>query len=130
MSKSDGNSADAPRTRILLVEDEFLLGVMLEDDLTSEGFSVLGPVATLADALQIAATEEFALALLDVNLRGEHVYPVADCLAARGIPFILLSGYGEAQLPQRLRDCCKLTKPCDLTVLRQHIHRLIGAGSA
>ena len=84
---------------VLVVEDEFLLALDLELILERHGFRVLGPAATVAEALRLleqGATPD--VALLDVNLKGETVTPVAEALRARGVPFVLASAYDRAQL--------------------------------
>ena len=74
--------------RVLLVEDENLVAILLEDMLAELGHSVVGPVARLNKALEMAQREAIDLAILYVNINGEQVYPVAEALAARGIPFV------------------------------------------
>ena len=85
--------------RVLVVEDEMLVALLIEDLLTDLGCIVLGPFNTVAKALRAALMEGFDLALLDVNVAGEKIFPVADALAARHIPFLLMSGYGENAIP-------------------------------
>jgi DNA-binding response OmpR family regulator len=102
---------------ILLVEDEFLLALQLEELLQSRGGMVLGPFRTLDDAMQAARREEFDFAILDVNLNGTMVYPLADDLLARSVPFLLLSGYSPSNLPERFRAVTRLNKPCDPELL-------------
>jgi CheY-like chemotaxis protein len=80
---------------ILLVEDEFLVAMLASDTLADEGAVVLGPAATLAQALALVKQETIDLAVLDVNLNGERSEPVADALTARRIPFVVLTGYGQ-----------------------------------
>ncbi len=98
---------------ILLVEDEFLLALQLEELLESRGASVHGPYRTLDDALKAAQSEDFDFAILDINLNGTMVYPVADHLLARRTPFLFLTGYSQANLPERFRAVTRLNKPCD-----------------
>ena len=113
--------------RILIVEDEFLVGLLLEEDLRSAGCSIVGPFSTLEVATQASRRERFDLAILDINLNGDMVYPLADELSARGIPFIFLSGYISANLPERFRQSPQLAKPHDpaalLTKLRAAVSR-------
>ena len=85
--------------RVLIVEDELLVALMLEDFLCDFGCDVVGPCGTVENALHAVRTEELDLAVLDVNLAGERVYPVAEALAERHIPFLFLSGYGEDAIP-------------------------------
>jgi DNA-binding response OmpR family regulator len=98
---------------VLLVEDEFLLALQLEELLQSRGGTVLGPYRRLEDALKAAQRADFDFAILDINLNGTMVYPLADHLLARGVPFLFLTGYSQANLPERFRDVTRLNKPCD-----------------
>jgi DNA-binding response OmpR family regulator len=109
--------------RILLVEDEFLTAALLGDELAEAGFRIVGPFGTLASARAAAGTEDFDLALLDVNLRGELVYPLAEDLVAHGVPVVLVSGYTAADLPAALRGLPRLSKPHDSDALVRTIER-------
>jgi CheY-like chemotaxis protein len=80
--------------RILVVEDEVLALMMLESLLADSGYTVVGPAGTVMKALTLIEAEPIDGALLDVNLGGELVYPVADALAARSVPFAFVTGYG------------------------------------
>lgn len=84
--------------RILVVEDEALIAVMVEDMLSEMGSIVVGPAATIEQALALARAEEIDGAVLDVNVRGERIDPVADALAERGVPMLFATGYGEVRL--------------------------------
>lgn len=97
--------------RVLLVEDEAIIAIMLEDMLADLGCEVIGPAASIAEAAQLATSEVLGGAFLDVNLGGESVYPVADLLVARGIPFVFVSGYGPAGIAARYSDAIVLSKP-------------------
>lgn len=97
--------------RVLVVEDEMLVALLIEDMLADLGCIILGPFNTVAKALQAAATGGIDLALLDVNIGGEKVYPVADALAERRIPFLFLSGYGETAIPPGHPDWRVCSKP-------------------
>ena len=85
--------------RVLVVEDEVLVSMLVEDELRDAGAEVLGPVPTLGGALRLveaaAADGGISAAVLDINLDGRHVGPVADRLAALGVPFVFTTGYGE-----------------------------------
>jgi DNA-binding response OmpR family regulator len=98
---------------VLIVEDEFLLGLSLQEDLAAAGAEVTGPVSTVSEALEIIAAEAFDLALLDINIRGEMSFSVADALLERNVPFIFLTGYDADALPPRLRELPRLAKPYD-----------------
>jgi CheY-like chemotaxis protein len=84
--------------RILVVEDEFIIAAMAEDMLTELGATVVGPAATLAKALFLAETEHFDAAVLDVNMHGVRIDPVAKALSERGVPMVFATGYGECTL--------------------------------
>lgn len=97
--------------RILVVEDEYLLADDISDILTEAGAHVIGPCATVADAVARAGTADLDAAILDINLRGDMVFPVADALAERRIPFIFATGYDQWSLPDRFADAVRLEKP-------------------
>lgn len=97
--------------RVLVVEDEMLVSLMIEELLGEHCCSVIGPFDRIAPALRAARSAQFDLALLDVNVAGEKVYPVAEMVARRGIPFLLLSGYGEAAVPPEHPDWQACAKP-------------------
>lgn len=96
---------------MLLVEDQMIVAMQIEDMLRAAGCEVVGPVGTVHEAMTVAHEEPLDLAVLDVNLDGEKVYPAAEELQARGIPFILATGYGESTLPEKWRDQPRLSKP-------------------
>jgi CheY-like chemotaxis protein len=103
---------------ILVVEDEPLVAMNLCKSLGELGFSVVGPFSTLAKAAAAAVEMEFDAALLDVNLRGETVYPVADILASRNIPFAFITGYGTSALTSKYANAPVLQKPVDQQALQ------------
>ena len=111
--------------RVLIVEDEFLLAMSLEDDLVAAGCAPIGPFANLADAIEATRREEFDLAILDVNLNGEAIYPLAEELLSRRKPFVLLTGYGAESLPERFRRLPRLPKPYDLANLIKEMGRAV-----
>lgn len=99
--------------RILVVEDEPLIGMLEEDLLLTLGCEVIGPALNLADALLLAAQPGVDGALLDVNLGSEQVYPVADLLQKAGVPFVFVTGYGGRGLPSAHAGCPTIQKPFD-----------------
>jgi two-component sensor histidine kinase len=105
--------------RILLVEDEALLREASKEMLEGLGFEVAGPFSNLAQAIAAAESCEFHGAVLDVNIGGHKVYPVADLLVARGIPFIFVTGYSPDSIDRRYERIPVLEKPIKLHVLRQ-----------
>ncbi len=103
--------------RVLVVEDEMMVALLIEDLLMELGCSPVGPFGSVTMALQAALTEELDLAVLDVNLGGENVYPVADALTERHIPFLFVSGYGDGAIPadhSSWKVCAKPFKTNDL----------------
>lgn len=113
--------------RILIVEDEFLVGLQLEEDLRAAGCSILGPFNRLEVAIEAARREQFDLAILDVNVNGNMVYPLADELLAGGIPFIFMSGYLATDLPPRFRSTPQISKPYDPATLLNQIRAAVRA---
>jgi two-component SAPR family response regulator len=110
--------------RILVVEDEMVIALEIEETLQALGCAVVGPVSKLDAALRLASEEALDAAFLDVTIRGGYVYPVAERLLARGIPFVLASGYGKWVLPETLRDQPRLTKPFTRQDLEEQIKLL------
>lgn len=115
--KTSKAAADSGTTRVLTVEDEFLVGIQLEEDLRAAGYLVVGPFSTLQTAMQASRCQRFDLAVLDINLKGEKVYPLADELLARRVPFIFLSGYISTDLPERFRASPRIAKPHEPALL-------------
>jgi DNA-binding NtrC family response regulator len=116
--------------RILVVEDEFLLAMDLELLLEGRGCIVLGPVPTIDQALALLDHERPELVLLDVNLKGERSTPVAAALIARGVPFVLITGYGDRQLSEpELRAAPRIDKPVSCRVLDRAVARALGAAT-
>ncbi|MDB5365418.1 MAG: response regulator receiver protein [Rhodospirillales bacterium] len=97
--------------RILLVEDEALVAMMLEDMLTDLGCVVVGPAARVDDAMLLVEGEAIDAAVLDVNLANETVFPVARALAARGVPFVFGTGYARPEMLGDFADRPVLHKP-------------------
>jgi PAS domain S-box-containing protein len=105
--------------RLLLVEDEALTGMMMSDMLTELGFHVVGPFGRVADAIAAVGREDIHGAVLDVNLDGEMVYPVADAVAARGVPFVFVTGYGAEGIEARFARVPVLQKPIERQMLQK-----------
>jgi len=111
--------------RVLLVEDEFLIAEELADVLGDSGAKVLGPCSNLKQALNLANSLDMEVALLDVNLDGDHIYPVADVLAARAIPFVFMTGYSRDALPPEHRSRPVVRKPFQAAELLRVLDSLI-----
>lgn len=110
--------------RILVVEDEMLIALMIEEILQDLGCVVVGPVGKLDAALELARDEVLDAAVLDVTIRGGYVYPVAEQLLARDVPFVLASGYGVWALPEALRRQPRLEKPFTQRALEERVRLL------
>ena len=111
--------------RVLVVEDEFLIRMLLEDMLSDLGHAVTAAAGSVGEAAELAKTSEFDLAILDVNLDGRDVYPVADILTERNLPFVFVTGYGGRGLPEAYRDRPTLQKPFQLEDLRKTLANVI-----
>ena len=117
--------------RVLIVEDEMLVALGLEDNLKSLGCVVLGPVSSLSQAMRVAETIAADAAILDVNLRGDYVYPAAAILADRGIPFMFCSGFSGSQpFPERFFGVPRVPKPYTSRMIAHALEDLLRPGSA
>ena len=121
---------DVTGCRVLVVEDETLIAMEIESVLEALDCKVVGPTGKLDTALKLASEEAFDIAILDVTVRGGKIYPVAEQLIARGIPFALASGYGDWALPEMLRDQPRLMKPFTVAELEGQIRELCGKAAA
>ena len=113
--------SDLRGVKVLVVEDEGGIALLIEDMLMELGCDVYNSVAHLGKALEIAGAAVFDLAILDVNLDGQPVFPVARALRGRNIPFIFSTGYGATGLPEEFCDAPVVGKPFDLNSLRDAI---------
>ena len=113
--------------RILVVEDEAILALELAQSLREAGAAVLGPVSSVQEALELLnATVELDGAVLDVNLNGEMVYPVAETLAMRGVPFVFATAYGREEHPAPFGSVPHCQKPVDAPKVADALGSAIG----
>jgi len=113
----------------LIVEDETLIAMLIEEAITEMGLSLLGPVSRVSRALDLLKTNTPACAVLDINVAGEPVHPVAQLLAERHIPFLFVSGYGEAGLGADLPKRRVIEKPFAIQQLQVAIRKLLEEGT-
>jgi DNA-binding response OmpR family regulator len=117
---------DATHPCVLLVEDEMCLAMMLQDLLEDAGYRVI-KAARVAAALGLAEAEDIDAAILDVNVAGSEVFPVADELRRRGVPFMFASGYGDRGVPGEFRAYPMLQKPYDPAALSRMLENVLAA---
>ena len=99
---------------VLVVEDNFLIAEAVREIFDECGSRVVGPASRIAEALRLAEDTSLDGAVLDINLAGEFCFPLAEALRARAVPFLFLTGYGEAMLiPPAFRDVPRISKPFD-----------------
>jgi CheY-like chemotaxis protein len=113
---------------ILLVEDEALIRMMLVEMAEELGHKVTAEAGNVAEAQSLAEIEQYDLAILDINLQGTDVQPVAEIVRSRGLPFFFVSGYGSGGLPDGFEGTPVLTKPCSIELLRRTIDVLLANG--
>src|SRR4051794_31105145 len=114
--------------RVLLVEDEALIAMLIEDMIHDSGGEMVGSAGKLTDAVDLARTAQADVALLDLNLKGKLAYPVADVLRERRVPIVFTSGDGSHALIDRFQDCPVLDKPFDQHSLEQAIGTALRSG--
>jgi DNA-binding response OmpR family regulator len=110
---------------VLVVEDEFLVASLIEDMLMAAGCVVAGPIPRLSEALDAVDRGTFDAAVLDVNLGGDRVYPVADALSRRNVPFVFVTGYNAGVLPCEYAERPRLCKPFKMADLLEKLSSLV-----
>jgi CheY-like chemotaxis protein len=125
-SGKTGAGGSLQHRRILVVEDEYFLADDMAEALRALDAEILGPVADVQEALDLLATEAgISGAVLDINLHGEEIYPVARELRQRNIPFVFATGYAEGAIPAEYKDVPRWEKPFDVAVLSRALPRFI-----
>jgi CheY-like chemotaxis protein len=115
---------------VFLVEDEVMIRMMVADMLEELGYSVAAEAGEIGEAVKLAQSTEFDLAILDVNVNGKVITPVAELIKARNRPFIFATGYGSSGLPEEYRDRPALQKPFQLETLAQMINNALKSAAA
>jgi CheY-like chemotaxis protein len=112
---------------VFLVEDEVMIRMMVADMLEELGYNIAAEAGDINEAIKLAQSVEFDLAILDVNVNGKVISPVADLLAARNRPFIFATGYGSSGLPAEYRDRPALQKPFQIDTLARMIDHALNS---
>jgi CheY-like chemotaxis protein len=112
-------TADLTGKRILLIEDSPVVGPFTAELLEELGCEVVGPAPNMAAARELVDRGGFDAALMDIHIRGERVFPLCDVLGAKGLPFVLTSGYADWQMADKWADRPRLQKPYKLDQVRQ-----------
>ena len=119
----ENNSTAAKR--ILVVEDELMIRMLLQDMLTDLGYALAGEAGHIEEALTLAKQSDFDVAILDVNLNGEPISPVVEVLVERGLPFVFATGYGQHGVPELYRTSPTLQKPFQADALAEAIEAAV-----
>jgi ActR/RegA family two-component response regulator len=122
----DGTRNALRGRRLLIVEDDYMVALELVRSLEEQGVEVLGPAGSVEDALALVEQEGARMdgAVLDINLRNKRVYPVAEALAARGVPFIFATGYDALVIPEGYAHVPRCEKPLDKALLARVLARV------
>ena len=112
---------------ILIVEDEIIVALDLADKITADGAEAVGPVSTVNAALDVIANTELDGVILDVKLRGEMSFPVADVLADRHIPFVFMTALDASDIPSRHENVRRVQKPVSTDVICRGLEATIFA---
>jgi len=118
--------AQGAKLKVLIIEDESIVAMMIEDLIVDMGHEVVGTAGRLEQALSLAQETAVDFAIVDVNLNGEHTYPVAEALKTRGVPFVFATGYGASGLKDEWKGSAVLQKPFQ----PEELARAIGAVAA
>jgi CheY-like chemotaxis protein len=111
--------------KILVVEDEFLVAMLIQEILEGAGCAVAGPIPRVAEALEAAGRDAYDAAVLDVNLAGDRIDPVAEALSRRNIPFVFVTGYATGALPGEYTQRPRLCKPFKVADLLGTLSNLV-----
>jgi len=115
---------------VFLVEDEVMIRMMVADMLEELGYRIAAQAGEISEAIRLAQSTDFDLAILDVNVNGKVISPVADLIKARNRPFIFATGYGSSGLPEEYRDRPSLQKPFQIETLARVIESTLKSTAA
>ena len=115
-------------TRVLVVEDEYLVAVLIQDMLEPAGCVVMGPFPRLPEALDAADHDTYDAGVLDINLGGARIDPVAAALSRRNVPFVFVTGYGSGGLPREYAERPRICKPFRMAELLDTVSSLVNGG--
>jgi CheY-like chemotaxis protein len=123
------SSVGFPGRRVLIAEDEYLLASKMVEEFAKLGVETIGPASTVKRALDLVEhSGPLDVAVLDIKLRNEMIFPVADALRARGVPFVFTTGYSQKIIPDRYKDVVRYEKPFDVAEIARVVAQ-ISAGS-
>jgi CheY-like chemotaxis protein len=111
--------------RILVVEDEPMIRLLLDGMLADLGYTMTAEAGVIGEAVTLAKQAEFDAAILDVNLNGQPITPVVEILIQRGLPFIFATGYGQRGVPEAYRNNPTLQKPFQVEALEQALNSIV-----
>ena len=118
-------TADLTGKRILLIEDSPVVGPFTAELLQELGCEVVGPAPNMAAARELVDRSGFDAALMDIHIRGERVFPICEVLEAKGLPFVLTSGYADWQMPDKWNDRPRLQKPYTIDQVRDALSKAL-----
>ena len=120
-----GNFKAGSHTSILLVEDEVMIRMMVADMLEELGYKIAGEAGDMDEGVRLVQSVDFDIAILDVNVNGKVITPVAEAVQLRGRPFVFATGYGAQGLPEKFRDRATIQKPFQIETLARTIETVL-----
>ncbi|HEY8434119.1 MAG TPA: response regulator [Sphingomicrobium sp.] len=123
-ARRSGSPAGLKGRRILVVEDSPVVAPFTADALDELGCVVVGPAPNMAAAREFVEAGEFDAAMMDIHIRGAHVFPLCEMLEAKKVPFLLTSGYADWQMPEKWEGRPRLQKPYTIDQVEKALNRL------
>ena len=120
-----GNFKAGSRTSVLLVEDEVMIRMMVADMLEELGYTIVAEAGDIDEGIRLVQSTDFDIAILDVNVNGKVITPVAEAVQMRGLPLVFATGYGAQGLPEKFRDRPTLQKPFQIETLARTIEAVL-----